>query len=284
MTRHPVLSIRMRHIIRSAIILVVLIFFSAIWLLPVYSLLINSFKSASAVVSTPVLQPAGFSVSAITTVFSQMKQSLLTSLLVVIPVAAISTFVGAMAAYYLTLKQSVINDVVFSIIAIATFVPYQITLVPLTALAVQLGIMNTYYGLIFAFLVFYLPTGALLMSIFMAVLPKRTLEAARIDGAGDWLTFRKIVWPLVIPGAISTFMFIIVETWNNFFIPLILTSTPPMRTASVLVMTYSGSYGSLYNESFAAALISSLLPLILIVVLGRYFIRGFLALGSGGKG
>ncbi len=284
MTRHPVLSIRTRHIIRSAIIFVVLIFFSAIWLLPVYSLLINSFKSASAVVSTPVLQPAGFSVSAITTVFSQMKQSLLTSLLVVIPVAAISTFVGAMAAYYLTLKQSVINDVVFSIIAIATFVPYQITLVPLTALAVQLGIMNTYYGLIFAFLVFYLPTGALLMSIFMAVLPKRTLEAARIDGAGDWLTFRKIVWPLVIPGAISTFMFIIVETWNNFFIPLILTSTPPMRTASVLVMTYSGSYGSLYNESFAAALISSLLPLILIVVLGRYFIRGFLALGSGGKG
>ncbi|MBX8631457.1 MAG: carbohydrate ABC transporter permease [Thermoplasmata archaeon] len=266
------------------IVLTVLCFLSLLWLVPVYSLLINSFKSAAAVISTPVLQPSGFSLGALQIVFSEMKQSLVNSLIVTVPVAAISTFLGAMAAYYLSLKQSVFNDVVFTIIAIATFVPYQITLVPLTSLAVQLGILNTYYGLIFAFLVFYLPTGALLMSIFMAVLPKRTLEAARIDGAGDWLIFRKVVWPLVIPGAISTFMFIIVETWNNFFIPLILTSTPPMRTASVLVMSYSGSYGALYNESFAAALVSSLLPLILIVILGRYFIRGFLALGSGSKG
>ncbi|MCL5677752.1 MAG: carbohydrate ABC transporter permease [Candidatus Thermoplasmatota archaeon] len=278
------ISARTKILIRSAIVLALLSFFAAIWLIPVYSLLINSFKTASGVISTPVLEPAGFSLSAIETVFAQMKQSLLNSLIVTIPVAAVSTFLGAMAAYHLSLKQSYFNDTVFTIIAIATFVPYEITLVPLTSLAVKLGIFNTYYGLIFAFLVFYLPTGALLMSIFMAVLPKRTLEAARIDGANDWLIFRKVVWPLVIPGAISTFMFIIVETWNNFFIPLILTSTPPMRTASVLVMSYSGSYGALYNESFAAALISSLLPLLLIIVLGRYFIRGFLALGSGGKG
>jgi glucose/arabinose transport system permease protein len=278
------ISARTRILLRSGIVLALLCFFAAIWLIPVYSLLINSFKTASGVISTPVLQPSGFSLSAIETVFGQMKQSLLNSLIVTIPVAAISTFLGAMAAYHLSLKQSYFNDTVFTIIAIATFVPYEITLVPLTGLAVKLGIFNTYYGLIFAFLVFYLPTGALLMSIFMAVLPKRTLEAARIDGANDWLIFRKVVWPLVIPGAISTFMFIIVETWNNFFIPLILTSTPPMRTASVLVMSYSGSYGALYNESFAAALISSLLPLLLIIVLGRYFIRGFLALGSGGKG
>ncbi|MBX8636731.1 MAG: carbohydrate ABC transporter permease [Thermoplasmata archaeon] len=278
------ISARTKILIRSAIVLALLSFFAAIWLIPVYSLLINSFKTASGVISTPVLEPAGFSLSAIETVFAQMKQSLLNSLIVTIPVAAVSTFLGAMAAYHLSLKQSYFNDTVFTIIAIATFVPYEITLVPLTSLAVKLDIFNTYYGLIFAFLVFYLPTGALLMSIFMAVLPKRTLEAARIDGANDWLIFRKVVWPLVIPGAISTFMFIIVETWNNFFIPLILTSTPPMRTASVLVMSYSGSYGALYNESFAAALISSLLPLLLIIVLGRYFIRGFLALGSGGKG
>ena len=278
------ISARTKILIRSAVVIALLCFFAAIWLIPVYSLLINSFKTASGVISTPVLEPAGFSLSAIETVFSQMKQSLLNSLIVTIPVAAVSTFLGAMAAYHLSLKQSYFNDTVFTIIAIATFVPYEITLVPLTSLAVKLGIFNTYYGLIFAFLVFYLPTGALLMSIFMAVLPKRTLEAARIDGANDWLIFRKVVWPLVIPGAISTFMFIIVETWNNFFIPLILTSTPPMRTASVLVMSYSGSYGALYNESFAAALISSLLPLLLIIVLGRYFIRGFLALGSGGKG
>ena len=97
------ISARTKILIRSAIVLALLSFFAAIWLIPVYSLLINSFKTASGVISTPVLEPAGFSLSAIETVFAQMKQSLLNSLIVTIPVAAVSTFLGAMAAYHLSL-------------------------------------------------------------------------------------------------------------------------------------------------------------------------------------
>ncbi len=262
----------------------VLVFIALIWLLPVYSMVINSLKTAAGVLTTPVLQPSGISFHALKVVAAAMERPIFNSFVVVLPVAVISTFVGGMAAYYLYRVQSYFNDVMFTVVAIATFIPYQITLVPLTRMLAQMGIFNTYQGLIFAFLIFYLPTGALLMSIFLAVLPKRTIEAARIDGAGDWLIYRKIVWPLVIPGSISTFMFIVVESWNNFFIPLILTSTPQMRTTSVAVLYYSGGFGTLYNESFAAALMSSILPLIIIVVLGRYFIKGFLALGTGSKG
>lgn len=284
MTRTRLIGSVTRHRITAVIKYAVLVLFSIAWLVPAYSMIINSLKTAEGVITTPVLQPAGFSTGALSVVLSQMSQPLINSIVVVVPVAIISTFIGAMAAYYLYRVTSLFNNVVFTVVAIATFIPYQITLVPLTRLVVQAGIFNTYPGLIFAFLIFYLPTGALLMSIFMAVLPKKTIEAARIDGASDWLIFRRIVWPLVVPGAVSTFMFIVVETWNNFFIPLILTSTPGMRTVSVAVLYYSGGFGSLYNESFAAALIASIVPLIIIVILGRYFIRGFLALGTANKG
>ncbi len=88
-----------------------------------------------------------------------------------------------------------------------------------------------------------------------------------------------------MPGLISTFIFVLIESWNNFFIPLVLISSPSKRTASVALLSFTGGYGTLYNESFAAAFLASLIPpLVIFIFLGRYFIRGLLAFGSGAKG
>lgn len=272
------------HQIRRVLNNAVLIFLGALWLIPAYALLVDGLKTSSGVLTTPVLLPAAFSFSAMHVVLNALSRPILNSILYVLPVAAISTFVGALAAYYFYKVTSFLNSTIFTIIAIATFVPYQITLVPLIKLVVSLGIFNSTYGLIFAFLIFYLPTGALLMSIFMAVLPRTTLESARIDGASDFTVFRRIVIPLTLPGMISAFIFILIETWNNFFIPLVLISSSDRRTAAVALLSYTGGYGTLYNESFAAAFIASLIPLVIFILLGRYFVRGLMAFGSGAKG
>lgn len=272
------------HRIRRVLNNVILIILGALWLIPAYALLIDGLKTTSGVLATPVLLPAAFSFGAMHIVIDALSRPILNSLLYVLPVAVISTFVGSLAAYYFYKVTSFLNSTIFTIIAIATFVPYQITLVPLIKMVVSLGIFNSTYGLIFAFLIFYLPTGALLMSIFIAVLPKTTLESARVDGAGDFTVFRRIVVPLTLPGMISTFIFILIETWNNFFIPLVLISSSSRRTAAVALLSYTGGYGTLYNESFAAAFISSLIPLAIFILLGRYFVRGLMAFGSGAKG
>ena len=272
------------HQIRRVLNNVILIILGALWLIPAYALLIDGLKTTSGVLATPVLLPAAFSFGAMHIVIDALSRPILNSLLYVLPVAVISTFVGSLAAYYFYKVTSFLNSTIFTIIAIATFVPYQITLVPLIKMVVSLGIFNSTYGLIFAFLFLYLPTGALLMSIFIAVLPKTTLESARVDGAGDFTVFRRIVVPLTLPGMISTFIFILIETWNNFFIPLVLISSSSRRTAAVALLSYTGGYGTLYNESFAAAFISSLIPLAIFILLGRYFVRGLMAFGSGAKG
>jgi glucose/arabinose transport system permease protein len=269
---------------RKSLKYIILSVVAALWFIPVYALVVDGLKTTIGVLTTPVLIPSTFTFSAMETVGSALFGPILNSIAYVLPVAIISTFFGAMAAYYFYKVTSFINTTIFTIISIVTFIPYQIALVPLIKLTVSIGIYDSTYGLIFAFLIFYLPTGALLMSIFLAVLPKTTLESARVDGAGDFTIFRRIVIPLSFPGMISTFIFILIETWNNFFIPLVLISSANKRTAIVALESYTGGYGTLYNDSFAAAFLSSIVPLIIFIILGRYFIRGLMAFGTGSKG
>lgn len=270
--------------VRKSLKILVLIILSMLWIFPVYLLVIDGLKSAFGVVSTPIFIPSSPSLSSYITVFSNLSTSLANSLIVTLPVAFISTFVGAMAAYYFYRVSSYLNSFLFTIIAIATFIPFEIALVPLIRIESSLGIFNSYLGLIFGMLVFFLPAGALIMSIFIPVLPKNIIESARIDGARDWSIFSKMVLPLTIPGLISTFVFIFIESWNNFFIPLVTTTTPSMSLITLGLSGYTGGYGTLYNESFAAGVIASIVPLIVFVFLSKYFIRGFMALGLGSKG
>ncbi len=263
---------------------IVLIILAVIWIFPVYVLVVDSLKTTSSVLTTPILIPAASSLNSIISVFQALIGQFFNSVIIAISTAVISTFVGAMAAYYFYRVTSRINDVIFTIIAIATFIPFEVTSVPLDKLLIDMGLFNSIPGLIFAFLIFYLPTGALLMSIFLAVLPKTTIESARIDGANDWTIFSKVVIPLTYPGLISTFIFILIETWNNFFLPLVATSTPSVSTISLSLLSYTGGYGVLYNDSFAAALIASIFPLVIFIILGRYFVKGLMAMGTGSKG
>lgn len=270
----------------------ILAIFVVIWLIPIYTMVINGLKSEFDVTSTPVfIPPLHPSLTAFAAVWSQLDVPLLNSVIVVIPVSLVATFIGAMAAYYFYLlsvsKRRSLNfmsNTIFSLIALATFMPYQAVIIPLTRIEANWGLLNTYGGAIFAFILFYIPTAALLMSMFMAVLPRDIIDAARIDGSGDLRTFFRIVVPLTIPGIISTLIFNVIEMWNNFFIPLVLFNVAKQTLIPVAVESFTGGYGTLYNESFAAAFLASIIPLLIFIFLGRYFIRGLVTLGTGGKG
>ncbi len=270
---------------------VILIILAVIWLIPAYSMAVDGFKSNLDVLITPVLiPPLHPTLSAYGAVIGTLEGAILNSAIVSLVVAVVAVFFGSMGAFYfytLTLSYSktltLVADAIFALISLATFIPYQSVLMPLTKFIVDIGGLDNYYGLIIAFLIFYLPMAALLMSIFISSIPRHIVEAAKIDGASSFRIFMYIILPIMIPALLSTFIFVFVEIWNNFFIPLILSTTPSMRLVPVAVRLYSGGYGVLYNESYAASVIASIVPLAIFVFLGRYFIRGLLALG-GSKG
>ena len=258
------------------------------WLLPLYAMIINGFKTNFEAMATPVLvPPRGFTISAYLDVWSSFQRPLLNSLVVTLSSTVISAILGAMGAYFFYTvgqRHSIVSNAGFSIVSIATFIPVESTAWPMLLLESHWNLLNTYWGLIIANLIFYVPTAALLMSIFMPIIPRHLIEAARIDEANDWTIFWRVVFPLVVPGFLSTLIFVFIESWNNFFIPLLLTTTPNMRMVPVEERAFTGGYGTLYNETYAAAVLASIVPLVIFIFLGRYFIRGLAALGGGGKG
>jgi len=154
--------------------------------------------------------------------------------------------------------------------------------VPLARFMTQIGLFDTLYGIALALLIFFIPFATLMMLIFITALPRAVVEAAEVDGAGEFTIFARAVLPLLGPAFTSTATYLTINGWNNFFIPLVLSRTYNNHI-TLKVFSYVGQSGNLYNEMFSAAFIASLPPLLLFIALGRYFIRGLLILGSGGK-
>ncbi|MET1101386.1 MAG: glucose ABC transporter permease GlcU [Pyrodictiaceae archaeon] len=269
------------NILVASIIIVLL---GIAWFLPVYALIVGSLKSLREVMGTPVLSPpSNIDFSTIVSVFNDMKEVMLNTSIIVIPAAFLSAFIGALAAYAIYRRVGRLSDTIMLLIAISTYIPYHVILVPLVQFTRALGLYDTLPGVMLGFMIYYTPMAALLMYIFMTAIPKDVIEAALIDGAGEWRILRRVVLPLLGPGLTSTIIFVLIMTWNNFFIPLILTRGYE-KHITLKIFSYVGQSGTLYNQMFAAALLGSIPPLIIFVFLGRYFIRGLLVLGTGAKG
>ncbi|HWQ17794.1 MAG TPA: carbohydrate ABC transporter permease [Sulfolobales archaeon] len=269
------------NILVSLIIVGVFGFF---WAIPVYALVVGSIKNLQEVMGTPVLSPPlNIDLNTVLSVFSELRDPLVNTIIVVVPVAFVSTMLGSLAAYSIYRRTGSIGDTLMLLIAISTYIPYQALLVPLVEFIKILGLYDTLPGLVLAFLIYYSPMAALLMVIFMTAIPRDMVEAALIDGAGEIRIFRRIVLPLLGPGLTSTIIFILIMVWNNFYIPLIMTRGYE-KYITLKIFSYVGQSGTLYNQMFAAALIGSLPPLLIFILLGRYFIRGLLVLGTGARG
>ncbi len=264
--------------------IVVVVVFGIVWFIPVYSLIVGSIKTLAEVMGTPVIYPpTQLSLSTLVKVFNQLKTPLINTAVVVIPTSVIATLIGTATAYAIHRRADKLSDTIMLLIAISTYIPYQSILVPLVHVIKALRLYNTLPGIMVGFLIYYTPMAALLMVIFLTSIPKDLIEAAVVDGASDFRVFRKVVLPLLGPGIASTIVFILIMTWNNFFMPLILTRGYD-KHITLKIFSYVGQSGTLYNQMFAAALIGSLPPLIVFIFLGRYFIRGLLMLGTGAKG
>jgi len=273
---------------REVIALASLLILSILWIFPVYTVLVGSIKSLEEVLGTPTFSPPSRpDLSTILKVLSDMREPLINTFIVTVPVALLATFVGSLAAYAVYRRFDRVSDTTVVVIAIATYIPYQALLIPLIHVfrAIEgymgLKLFDTLPGLALGLATYYTPMAALLMTIFITVIPKDYIESALVDGAGEFRIYRRVVLPLLGPGLVSTFIFILIMTWNNFFIPLVFTRGYDKHVA-LKIFSYVGQSGSLYNEMFAAALIGSIPPLLLFIFLGRYFIRGLIALGTGG--
>lgn len=161
----------------------------------------------------------------------------------------------------------------FALVLGTLMVPGVVTFVPLFVLTANLGLVNSYPGLILPFLI--TPIGVFLMRQFIMSLPDELIEAARIDGASEWRIFLRVIMPLCGPAVATLTILTFLGSWNNFLWPLVVATTENMYTLPVALALYSvGQNAAQYGLMMAGAVVVVVPVLIVFVFLQRYFVQG----------
>ncbi|GAA2856250.1 sugar ABC transporter permease [Actinoplanes cyaneus] len=261
----------------SKIATTLLLLGAAYCLLPVIWVLIASSKSAGELFSTFTLAPS-------THLFDNLADLsgyrdglywrwMLNTALYAGVGAAVSTFISAMSGYALAKFDFPGKGFVFNVILAGVLVPGVILAIPQYLLLAKVGLTNTYWAVLLPS--FISPYGIYLARIFAAAsVPSEILEASRIDGAGDWRTFVRVVMPMMRTGLVTVFLFQFVAIWNNFMLPYIMLGNDklyPLTVGLNGLLNQGASQPSMYTAVVTGALVS-IVPLIaLFLTLQRYW-------------
>ena len=266
------------------IVIIVLIVLSIVYLLPIYVTVTNSLKTLPEITQRTYLalpvqpQIKNFSSALFGSkeFLIPMARPILNSAIITASVTLLAVFFGGLGGYYLSRTKSTFTRVIFVLVGIALYMPYQAVIIPLTTITAKIGLINSHLGLILAYMIINIPLAAVLMGTFFLGVPRELEEAAEVDGSSKIQTFFKIVVPISIPAYASVAIIIFTQVWNEFFIALTLV-TPKTQTVQVAMAMTQGSTISPYNLQMAASLLTVAVPLLAFLFLGRYFIRGVLA-------
>ncbi len=196
----------------------------------------------------------------------------------VVPAVLISTLIGAFNGYVLTMWRFRGSDAMFTLLMIGCFIPFQVVLLPMAQTLGVLGIANSTSGLIFVHVVYGLAFTTLFFRNFYVSVPDELAKAARIDGAGFFRIFWRIILPLSPPIIVVCVIWQFTQIWNDFLFGVVFSSgeRQPITVAlNNLVNTSTGVKE--YNVDMAAAIIAALPTLFIYVVAGKYFVRGLTA-------
>jgi glucose/mannose transport system permease protein len=266
------------------VVIIVLIALTIVYLLPIYVMVTNSLKTLPEITQRTYLAlPNQPQIKNFTSALFGSKEFLipmarpiLNSAIITVSVTFLAVFFGSLGGYYLSRTKSTFTRVIFVLVGIALYMPYQAVIIPLTTITAKIGLINSHLGLILCYMIINIPLAAVLMGTFFLGVPRELEEAAEVDGSSKIQTFFRIVIPISIPAYASVAIIIFTQVWNEFFIALTLV-TPKTQTVQVAMAMTEGSTISPYNLQMAASLLTVSVPLLAFLFLGRYFIRGVLA-------
>ncbi|MGB0664816.1 MAG: carbohydrate ABC transporter permease [Pontibacterium sp.] len=259
-----------------------------IYLMPLWVMLITSFKDIEEIRSGTLLSlPSSLNLDAWKQAWGSactggtcegISPYLLNSFQIVIPAVAISTILGALNGYVIAMWRFKGSELFFGLLLVGCFIPFQVVLLPMARTLSIFGLANTTTGLVLVHVVYGIAFTTLFFRNFYVSMPKELVLAARLDGAGFFKIFWRIILPLSTPIIVVTVIWQFTQIWNDFLFGVVFSGldTQPITVAlNNLVNTSLG--GKQYNVDMAAALIAALPTLIVYVLAGKYFVRGLTA-------
>jgi raffinose/stachyose/melibiose transport system permease protein len=189
----------------------------------------------------------------------------------------LGVLISAMLGFALAkLRMKFRRTVMFSVFLGLT-IPIYITIVPVFIMMRSAGATDSLFGLIGPYLAFGIPFEVLVLQSFFRQLPDELIEAAKIDGAGDWRIFFTLVLPLSLPALVTVFILDAVATWNEFLFALIVLNSDAHKTIPVGLLNFQGQFAN-NNTGLAAGILIAVVPiLIAYVILQRWIVGGLTA-------
>ncbi|PWE31500.1 sugar ABC transporter permease [Pararhodobacter marinus] len=274
--------------VRNIVIYGILALLSVYYLLPIWVMIMTSLKGMPEIQMGNIFAPpveltfepwirawssvcTGLTCEGISTGF-------LNSVIITVPSVVLSIAVASVNGYALSLWRFRGANVFFTILIIGAFIPYQVMIYPIVIILREIGLYGDLAGLVLVHTVFGMPILTLLFRNDFYSVPEELFMAARIDGAGFWTIFLKIMAPMALPMFVVAVILQSTAIWNDFLFGVIF-STPQNYPMTVQLNNIVNSVQGVreYNVNMAATLLSGLVPLTIYLVSGKLFVRGIAA-------
>ena len=263
----------------KAVAVVILILLVIFFLFPLYWIVTGSFKSAIDInAKVPVWFPMNPTMGNYDKLFAKPAFLWLFNIVFISAMAMILTCItAALAGYALGKKRFYGRTILFTIIICAMALPKQVIVIPLSQMLADMHLRNTLWAVILPTVGW--PFGVFLMKQFSETVPTEILEAARVDGSGELRTFFSVVFPMIKPGIGALAIFTFVNTWNDYFLQLVMLVDRETWTLPLAIANLQGEMSSNFGLIMAGAALASVPIIIVFIAFQKYFTQG-IAMGA----
>ena len=258
---------------------VILTMLAIFFLFPLYWIVTGSFKSAIDInAKVPVWFPMNPTMGNYDKLFAKPAFLWLFNIVFISAMAMILTCItAALAGYALGKKRFYGRTILFTIIICAMALPKQVIVIPLAQEMTLLHMSDTLWAVILPTVGW--PFGVFLMKQFSETIPNEILEAARVDGAGELKTFFSVVFPMIKPGIGALAIFTFVNTWNDYFLQLVMLTSEEKWTLPLAIANMQGEMSSDFGLIMAGAALASIPIIVVFIAFQKYFTQG-IAMGA----
>jgi glucose/mannose transport system permease protein len=265
-----------------------LIFFAIYYLIPLYVMIVTSLKGMPEIRLGNIFSPPmeitfepwvkAWATACTGLNCDGLSRGFWNSVRITVPSTLISILIASVNGYALANWRFKGAELFFTILIIGAFIPYQVMIYPIVIVLRELGIYGTLTGLVVVHTIFGMPILTLLFRNYFTSLPEELFKAARIDGAGFWQIYLRIMLPMSLPIFVVAMILQITGIWNDFLFGVVFTR-PEYYPMTVQLNNIVNSVQGVkeYNVNMAATLLTGAVPLIVYFISGRLFVRGIAA-------
>lgn len=270
-------AVKLNKSLNQAWVYVFLILLSIFFLAPLYLIINISLKPFESISPATMWNlPARLDFSGYREAFEKLLPNLMNSIKMVIPATLLSALFGSINGYVFAKWKFRGSDLLFWLIVLGMFMPFQTVLLPMVLILKSLGLYNTIPGLVLVHVIYGISITTLMFRNTYLSIPQTMIEAAQIDGCGFWGIYKKIILPLSISGFVVVLIWQFTNIWNEFLFSVVITSAGK-QTVMVALQNMAGSQIVQWNVTMAGAILAGLPTIFVYLVAGNYFIKGLLA-------